>query len=180
GARDGEYPVGICYWAGKVCSVGPEADLSRCVFVERAAEPGEISRRLREYRHVPAGNSSNADGLSQAAAHVLHRLATTTEGGVCRMAEAKYIGRRQEAVCPQAEIAVLVGEDQESTILVADERYVIMKDILSCPNAYEECHVVVQCVFEEPPVGLRFQEWEVGSADAAQTVAQWLEPHMSR
>ncbi|KAF4645511.1 hypothetical protein TGRH88_000010 [Toxoplasma gondii] len=125
-------------------------------------------------------NSSNADGLSQAAAHVLHRLATTTEGGVCRMAEAKYIGRRQEAVCPQAEIAVLVGEDQESTILVADERYVIMKDILSCPNAYEECHVVVQCVFEEPPVGLRFQEWEVGSADAAQTVAQWLEPHMSR
>ncbi|RQX66589.1 hypothetical protein TGCAST_390090, partial [Toxoplasma gondii CAST] len=51
---------------------------------------------------------------------------------------------------------------------------------LSCPNAYEECHVVVQCVFEEPPVGLRFQEWEVGSADAAQTVAQWLQPHMSR
>ncbi|KAF4646374.1 hypothetical protein TGRH88_083720 [Toxoplasma gondii] len=85
----------------------------------------------------------------------------TTEGGVCRMAEATYIGRRQEAVCPQAEIAVLVGEDQESTILVADERYVITKDILSCPNAYEECHVVVQCVFEEPPVGLRFQEWEV-------------------
>ncbi|EPR56845.1 hypothetical protein TGGT1_322300, partial [Toxoplasma gondii GT1] len=140
----------------------------------------EISRRLREYRHVPAGNSSNADGLSQAAAHVLHRLAMTTEGGVCRMAEAKYIGRRQESVCPQAEIGVLVGEDQESTILVADERYVIMKDILSCPNAYEECHVVVQCVFEEPPVGLRFQEWEVGSADAAQTVAQWLQPHMSR
>ncbi|KAF4646304.1 hypothetical protein TGRH88_085600 [Toxoplasma gondii] len=108
--HQGEDPMDIGYQPGNVWSVGSEVDVSCCVFAERAVKPAEISGTVRECRHAPAGNSCNADCLSSPTVHVIIFLTTTTEGGVCQMAKAKYVGRRQEAICLQAALGEMLSE----------------------------------------------------------------------